>query len=80
MIANVPWYDMYSACGMFVDRGAGSSPTPFNSALDRSPIHALPVLNAREYPRSAHTIPTKPREMKLIIIVLRAFLERTRPP
>ena len=80
MMANVPWYAMYSACGMLVDRGAGSSATPFSKALERSPIQAPPVPNASEYPTIAHSTPTNPREMKLIIMVLRAFFDRTRPP
>ena len=29
---------------------------------------------------TAHSTPTKPREMKLIIIVFSTFLERTSPP
>ncbi len=29
---------------------------------------------------SAHSTPTNPSEMKLIIMVLSAFLERTSPP
>jgi hypothetical protein len=35
---------------------------------------------ASEYPTIAHATPTKPREMKLIIIVLSAFFARTKPP
>jgi hypothetical protein len=40
----------------------------------------FPGANASEYPMTAHRRPTKPSEMKLIIIVLRAFFDRTRPP
>jgi hypothetical protein len=40
----------------------------------------LPGDRASEYPRSAQAMLTNPSEMKLIIMVLRAFLERTSPP
>ena len=45
-----------------------------------SPIQLLPGANASEYPNAAHSTPTNPSETKLIIIVFRAFFERTRPP
>ncbi len=45
-----------------------------------SPSQSLPVENANVYPSNAHTTATNPSEMKLIIIVFNAFLERTRPP
>ena len=59
---------------------SGSSPTPLRKTFDRSPIHLLPVVNAREYPMNAQRIPEKPKAMKLIIIVLSAFFDRTNPP
>jgi len=40
----------------------------------------VPSVNAIEYPMRAHNTPTNPSEMKLIIIVLSAFFERTSPP
>jgi hypothetical protein len=40
----------------------------------------LPGANAREYPKAAQSTPTNPSETKLIIIVFRQFLDRTRPP
>jgi len=42
--------------------------------------NAPPSEKARLYPRAAQATPTKPSEATLIIIVLRAFFERTRPP
>jgi hypothetical protein len=47
---------------------------------DVSPIQSFPGANAREYPTTAQSTPTNPSEMKLIIIVFNAFLERTSPP
>ena len=58
----------------------GSRPTPRRNTRDRSPSQLLPGANASEYPTTAHRTPTNPSEMKLIIIVLSAFFERTRPP
>jgi hypothetical protein len=58
----------------------GSRPTFARKASDMSPIQLLPGDNASEYPTSAHSTPTNPSETKLIIMVLRAFLERTSPP
>ena len=57
-----------------------SSPTPRRRNRDVSPIQLLPGANASEYPITAHSTPTNPSEMKLIIIVFRAFFDRTRPP
>jgi hypothetical protein len=77
MIANVPWYDMNSTCGIVP---CGSSPTFLSRARERSPMAALPGPKASEYPINAHTTPTTPSAMKLIIIVFSAFFVRTRPP
>jgi len=77
MIAKVPWNPRNSACGMVP---LASIPTPLRNAFDRSPSSALPEVKASEYPRSAQATPTNPSEMKLIIIVLSAFFERTSPP
>ena len=69
-------------CGIVIGTIApvSSSPTPFSNASDRSPIQLLPAVSASEYPTSAQSTPTNPSEMKLIIMVLRAFFERTSPP
>ena len=45
MIANVPWYDMKSTCGMVP---CASRPTPFKNTRDRSPTSGPPVENASE--------------------------------
>jgi hypothetical protein len=58
----------------------GSRPTPLRPSRDRSPIRLLPGAKESEYPATAHTTPTNPSEMKLIIIVLRAFFDLTSPP
>jgi hypothetical protein len=57
-----------------------SVPTPASSAFVVPPIQAFPSAKARLYARSAHTTPTTPSAAKLIIMVFREFLERTRPP
>ncbi len=77
MIANVPWNAMKSRCGMLP---RGSSPTPARRASESPPENADPGPNAIEYPASAQPTPTNPSDETLIISVLRAFLDRTRPP
>ena len=56
------------------------SPTLLRNANDRSPSQFEPGLSASEYPTSAQSTPTNPSEMKLIIIVFKAFFDRTSPP
>ena len=77
MMAKVPWNAMNRRCGM---EPLGSTPTPSSSAIEKSPNQALPSPKAMEYPSSAQSTPAMPSATKLIIIVLSAFLERTRPP
>ena len=77
MIANVPWKHMKSRCGIVP---CSERPTPFRKTRDVSPIQLFPGAKASEYPMVAQSTPTNPSEMKLIIIVLSAFLERTSPP
>jgi len=76
-MANVAWNAMKSMSGMLP---FGCTPTPLKKAMDRSPTHAPPSPNASEYPTRAQSTPVNPKAMKLIIIVFRTFLERTRPP
>ena len=76
-MANVAWNPMNSMSGMVP---FGCIPTPFRKAIERSPTTAPPSPNASEYPTTAQSTPAKPKAMKLIIIVFRTFLERTKPP
>ena len=82
MMQNVAWNAMYNACGIVSGTIApvSASPTPLRKAKDRSPSQFEPGLRASVYPMKAQSTPTNPSEMKLIIIVLRAFLDRTSPP
>ena len=75
--ANVPWNAMNSTWGIVP---CGSSVTPRSRLKLSPPSQAVPGANASEYPSIAHATPAKPNEMKLIIIVFSAFLDRTSPP
>ena len=77
MTAKVPWNAMNSTWGIVP---CGSSVTPLSRLKPSPPTSEVPGANASEYPRRAHATPAKPNEMKLIIIVLSAFLDRTSPP
>ena len=60
-------------CGSEPDAAAGTRATGRRSSR-------CPAANASEYAMSAQMMPTNPSAMKLIIIVLSAFFERTSPP
>ena len=81
MIANIPWNIAWACSGIVAEYVAfGSSPTLFRPSHERPPSHPLPGLNAMEYPTNIHWTPITPSATTLIIMVLRAFLGRTRPP
>jgi hypothetical protein len=54
--------------------------TSLSNTLWIPPMNCPPGQKASEYPPIAQRMPTTPSAAKLIIMVLSAFFERTRPP
>ncbi len=82
MIANIPWNIACACNGIVAEYVAfGSSPTLCRPSHSKPPNQEVPPgPKAIEYPIRTHWTLITPSATTLIIIVLSAFLGRTRPP
>ncbi len=81
MPANIAWKAAKSRCGSSAEYvGLGAPVTPANPTHSKPPIQDDPGPKARLYPIRTHWTVTTPSAPRLMSMVLRALLVRTRPP